>query len=452
MSDIKNDRMLSRIVYMIYAKKVIEILEQQKRVYFNNEMTRRFMIGVLISIDKRFEACGSNPFKITEEGILESELMLLRTNPFMLGCLLGHMPDVQMETDSTWNGMVGAANNEHLKVAKRLWQRFNLKPEDYQLFLSPIDSFSPSAYITIYHELYEYKKQMDAVDEKDLADEVVKKEALKYEEACVKYAERFYKKWLRSIWKWEFQLGQKFSAKKRLENKWSADAVKMDYYQKRWCDICKKAGIQNDMQLELFFEGLRKEIEDVSARSGDMLKKRNKEQRKIIWFPFWATVFNAVAAGVTGICDFVFEEEGMPLGWQVTMKVIPFSFAVAATVFSALLTANNLFKEHHAYEETWLRHQLNLSRLTGELEKFCEGLGVYSGVNSAESEKVIDAIRTFQRNIYLLRKQDYANFFNNMNCINYVADFELENAESAYIQSDPKDPKKEADEREAEGS
>lgn len=412
-----NEKMFMQILYMACGKKVLEILIHQKKVCFNNEMIRKFMIGILVSISKRIE---NNPDKIFEKtgNKTENKLNILRLDPFIIGCTLGYVPDKKMKSDSEWD--IKISDDKKLQIAKILWQRFNLEIEECQLFLSPINDFSSSEYISLYHKLCNYKEIMDEVDENSISETTVDK-AITYEKKCVEYAERFYKKWLRFVGKWEFRIVNRFSLVKKIEDKWSADAIKMEYYERCWSIICKKAGA--DVNSDLFFSGLKTEIDDINRRASDMCTKRNKEQSRIITFSILATIFNALATGLTSISEYELEKEVGSELWKSIINAAPLITLAISTSFTALFTGFNYFKEHNDYEETWLRHQLNRSRLTGELEKFCEGLGEYSCIDKNNNkEEIRKAIRTFQKNIYLLRKQDDANFFSNMNCINFDKD------------------------------
>lgn len=420
-----NKKMFMQILYMAYGKKVLEILIHQKKICFNNEMIRKFMIGILVSINKRIKDCESEIFEKTGNKT-ENKLNILRLDPFILGCTLGYIPDKEMKSSEVWTKNT-LSDTVKLKIAKILWQRFNLEIEECQLFLSPINDFSSSEYISLYYDLCNYKNMMDEVDENSITKDTFEK-ATEYEEMCVRYAERFYKKWLRFVGKWEFRIVNRFSLVKKIEDKWSADAIKMEYYERCWSIICKKAGA--DVNSDLFFSGLKTEIDDINRRASDMCTKRNKEQSRIITFSILATIFNALATGLTSISEYELEKEVGSELWKSIINAAPLITLAISTSFTALFTGFNYFKEHNDYEETWLRHQLNRSRLTGELEKFCEGLGEYSCINKItyESEdcnnieEIRKAIRTFQKNIYLLRKQDDANFFSNMNCINFDKD------------------------------
>ncbi len=410
--------MLKYTAYLICGKMLLSCIEQNEQVRLDAEMTNSFLIGMLIPQGQ----------KIADE---VKKIKIRKASPFELGCKFRRFLD-QAEDFAKLDENI--SNDEALAKSAKLWKKYKLHLPECAMFLSPLKSVSAFSYLPVYdeicHELAEMKKESCTADKVCSVSDI--------EECCGKEAEQFYKNKVRK--KWKCKNKKKITKKqKNSEKKWPADAVKMRYYEDCWQDICKRAGFDDkaDPDQELFFAGLQKEIEYVSTRSSTMLTNRNKEQKKIIVYSLRATIFNAAATGLTVISDSIVDDTNFPELVKICTKAVPITLSIIATAYTAFFTAYNLMKEHNAYEETWLRHQLHFSRLTGELEKFCEGIGEYEGVYQ-DKDSAKNAVIRFQKNIYLLRKQDYANFFTNMNCINYDSDFKLENGEFAANKSQKK--------------
>lgn len=404
MSEMNDKDFLINTCYLVCGKKVLEYLEQHKKIVLDEEMTSKFLVGLLISKDA----------KLNFKDHIFSKIMW--SDSFVIGYKLRRYIDKKtaflndIENDN--------CSDRTLYVAYHLWLKNNLVLPESKAFLTPFHSISCYSYLSCQNEMDRFISEMKNMKSEEYEKcNVVNKECI-----CGKIAEKFYKK--RIKWKFRCFFNKKLRINRKRKNdvKWSADAVKMQYYESCWLDTIRKitSTYLERAKYEKFFNGLRKEIEDINKRSSDMCTKRNKEQSRIITFSILATIFNALATGLTSISEYELEKEVGSELWKSIINAAPLITLAISTSFTALFTGFNYFKEHNAYEEAWLRHQLNRSRLTGELEKFCEGLGEYSCINKNDNkEEIRKAIRTFQKNIYLLRKQDDANFFSNMNCINF---------------------------------
>lgn len=403
--------MLKHTAYLLCGKTLLSCIEQNEQMRLDAEMINSFLIGMLIPQDQNKN--------ITDE---VDKIKIKKASSFELGCKFRRFLD---QSNNLAKLSKGISNNEALIKSAKLWKKYRLCLPECAMFLSPLKSVSAFSYLPVYDEiclkLAEMKKESCTAGKACSVSEI--------EECCGTEAEKFYRDHVRR--KWKCKNKKKITKKqKNSEKKWSADAVKMQYYEDCWHEICSRAEFDDktDPDLELFFAGLKKEIENVSTRSSTMLTNRNEEQKKIIVYSLKATIFNAAATGLTVISDSIVDDTNFPEPVKIFTKAVPITLSIIATACTAFFTAYNLMKEHNAYEETWLRHQLHFSRLTGEMEKFCEGIGEYEGVYQ-DKDSAKKAINCFQKNIYLLRKQDYANFFTNMNCINYDSVFKLDNVE-----------------------
>lgn len=189
--------------------------------------------------------------------------------------------------------------------------------------------------------------------------------------------------------------------------KWSADQLKMNYYRNRYNSICKKANLKDDdlREAKLFFQALEQELTDINNRAGDHYQKNRRFFKWIMLLSLFITVVNAINAALE-TSDKLFGEE--------VLKWILFVLPLLAVIFSSIqVYVQSKFKDFQP-KETWLRHRMNFSILSEELEHFCEGLGEYKDISSDDSKKVKETINKFQEKIAKIRKNDYMRFFANM--------------------------------------
>ncbi|MDE6034834.1 MAG: hypothetical protein K2G36_02880 [Ruminococcus sp.] len=219
---------------------------------------------------------------------------------------------------------------------------------------------------------------------------------------------------------------------------WNADEMQYDYYHKRWIEICKmtKPDSINKDNAIAFFDGLLQELEDVDfngKRDRDSWKKEDekiiKTSKLITIISGFATLFSTAEEfsaedDIISIFNEMIENSGdLPSVINFFIKLLGLVAPVIVMVISAKHTYLIQKSEREDHRETWLRHKLYYSKLIMEIEKFCSGSGNdYKAIKEINKWKIHECISKFQENIAKLKKEDYDNFFKNMDCVNYELD------------------------------
>lgn len=403
--------MLKYNAYMIIGKIVLDCLRDKKNMFFDSEDIRKFNIGLL--------------------SIGNSELCFIRkisslfsiSNPYFMGYYLQEFINDTISNDINNNLSENRKNNTDY-----------IFEEKYKLVLPEITPyFSPAWGIDLCDYLdvqYKCKKCEINTNESD--------DIGALEKEFIGLANKFCEKN-------RFRIGRtlrmRFISKKRLSSRWSADNIKNSYYKKQWDLICQEAYRGNDVEifnLNIFFNGIMEELDNISVHSNAMCRGWDKDEKRIIISSAFVTIIDAVAVAFNALND---ENSGD------CIQKCAILLTILATAMAAINSAFSLLKNHHAYRETWLRHQLNYSRLTAEIENFCECIGDYKiddnlrdkdsknplkdffykkKICTSDNKNKVDIqnkykenICKFQKRIAELRKIDYENFFTNMDCINF---------------------------------
>lgn len=197
--------------------------------------------------------------------------------------------------------------------------------------------------------------------------------------------------------------------RKSCSEKWAADQLKMNYYRNRFSSICKKADLEDDdlKDAELFFQALEQELVDIDKRAKDHYDKNRKFFKWIMLLSLFITVVNAVNAALGNLSTILGQN-------NFIINLFSLILPIVAVIFSSVqVFVQSKYKDSQP-KETWLRHRMNYSILSEELEHFCEGLGDYQDISSDNSEEVKEIINKFQEKIAKIRKNDYMRFFANM--------------------------------------
>ena len=368
---------------MIIGKIVLDCLRDKKKMFYNSEDIRRFNIGLL--------SIGTSKLCFVRRKVSLFSL----SDPYIIGYYLQKFIDENIKEINLNIDLLNDNMNNSDNYFKSKYQL--ILPEVKPYFSTPCGIYL-NDYMDVYYN-YKNSKINRAIDN---VEELEKK--------FIELAYKFYKKNRFRIRK---GLRVRF-IKNRRYIKWSSDNTKNNYYRKRWNYICKQAyGNAGDelYDLNIFFNGLIEELNNISVQSDNMRKGWNKDEKRIIRSSTLVTIINAI---VTAISASKVESNDC-------LHILVMVFSVLATTVSAINSAFSLFKNHHGYRETWLRHQLNYSRLTAEIESFCECIGDYKIENNLTNnqDKYKENINKFQTRIAELRKVDYENFFTNMDCINF---------------------------------
>lgn len=216
---------------------------------------------------------------------------------------------------------------------------------------------------------------------------------------------------------------------------WNADEMQYNYYRKRWIEICgmaKSDSINKDNAVA-FFDGLLQELEDVDFNGKKDRDSWKKEDEKIITSSKLITTISGIGAFFSTTEEFSGDDNIFSFLSEINesnynlLDWVTFSFKCLGVIIPVIVTC---ISAHHTYlvqkseredhRETWLRHKLYYSKLIIEIEKFCSGSGDdYKAIKKDDKWKIHKCINKFQENIAKLKKEDYANFFKNMDCVNY---------------------------------
>lgn len=403
--------MLKYNAYMIIGKITLDYLHDKKNMVFDSDDIRRFNIGLL--------SIGNS--KLCFIGKVLSFFSI--SNPYIMGYHLQKYIDDNISK----NLKKCLSNNKKNNTDHIFEEKYKLVVPEITPFFSPSWCIDLCDYLSVQ---YEYKKcRID----KNTSDDI---EAL--EKEFIRLADKFYKRNRFRIGK---SLRMFFLSKKKSSLRWSADNTKKIYYRKQWKLICEEAYKGDDAEisnLNIFFDGIMEELDNILTQSNSMRRRWDKDEKKIIISSALITIIDAFAVAFNAL--------NAENGSDCIQKCAVF-LTIFATATAAVNSAFSLLKNHHAYRETWLRHQLNYSRLTAEIENFCECIGDYEinynlidGDNDNLLKKIFSKKKTyhngnetednlrnkykeniskFQKRIAELRKIDYENFFTNMDCINF---------------------------------
>ena len=406
--------MLKYNAFLYAGDVLLDILKDRKGIVFSDDQKRKFKIGLLCSDD-------ATPWFLKEIG-----LFLSRSDPFYLGLCFNKFLEKKLRKKFSERNKV---NDDDIFAEKHKLILPNIKP-----YFKTCIGVSMSNYLSEY-EKYEKGEKIVAIH----VDEI----------KLIEYAESFYR-W--NFWRiWKLRCQKKFDSGKK-SVRWNADGVKREYYKKCWNTICVAAyGTAPHAEVDCFFEALLTELDDINASSNKMRAGWDNDEKNVILASFLVTFVTSTAAASN------LKDEGDSIYGLISLFLSIFS-----ALFAAGNTALTMFKSHHAYRETWLRHQLNYSRLTHEIEQFCACIGDYEIESSNFTEEInnvfeqmksslssttnyneikesimeiklkiddktskeqyLDNIKKFQKKISKLRNTDYDNFFSNMDCINYKSE------------------------------
>lgn len=186
-------------------------------------------------------------------------------------------------------------------------------------------------------------------------------------------------------------------------DKWSAEKVKLRFYEARWKQLVDKGCVYPE-EID-FFKGVLTELQDVTCSAAQHKKLHESITDIICKLPVLITIFSALATSLSVLVD-----------QTIHGKWVVFILGSVSTLSSACLAAVNEYEKRSAHRETWLRQRLFYSKLMDETEAFCEKLGKYEEISDRAT------VKTYMNEIRLLRKKDYENFFSNMGCSNYHTD------------------------------
>lgn len=397
------------VFFMVAGEVLLDILKMEKKIVFDKEAKRRFYIGLLNT-------------KINTKTVTTGVLFGHIWKSYNLGCCLGKiLCEENIKTKDISDDSI-----------LWMWKEYALEPTEYRpFFKSTIKGIEITSSVENYYKQKEIEKFVKLHDNYNINPDIVNINKI------IEIVTSFWSEYKYKIRKKVAKSRRNWKKEEEVEiNNWAADNVKKKQYQQCWKSLCQKAHIDGTEKdaMENFFNGLLTEIDDIDRRAHDMLDKRNKEYTKLILFPFFATIFNAasLALSKSSALEIPYENKNAIVVFYAIkifnfmLKHMSFIFTMTATIFTALQTMWNARRDHNDYEETWLRHQLNRSRLITEIEKLCAGVGEYHAVIESDKEKVIlKTMYKFQENIIALRKQDDENFFTNMGCINYIEKDEI---------------------------
>lgn len=368
---------------MVIGKIVLDCLRDKKKMLYDSEDIRRFNIGLL--------SIGTSKLCLVRRIVSFFSL----SDSYIIGYYLQkfineNKTEINLNNDVLNDNMNNSDNYFESKYQLAL-------PEVKPYFSTPCGIYL-NDYMDVYYN-YKNCKINRTINNVE-----------KLEKKFIGLAYKFYKTNRFRIRK---GLRKRFVKNKRYI-KWSSDNTKNNYYRKRWNYICNEAYKGNNEEisnLNIFFDGLIEELNNILAQSDKMCIGWNWDEKLIIFSSTAVTILNAIVATVSASND---ESNDC-------LHIVVMVFAVLATTVSAINSAFSLFKNHHGYRETWLRHQLNYSRFTAEIENFCECIGDYKIESNLTNiqDKYKDNINKFQTRIAELRKIDYKNFFTNMDCINF---------------------------------
>lgn len=404
--------MLRYNAYMIVGKILIDSLRENRNIIFDSEDIRRFNIGLLSVGNKKigFGRWFLSLFSVSK--------------PYFMGYYLQKFIEKEIKKNNIEDLL---SDNKKANIDIKLEKKYELVLPKIMPYFNPSWSMDLRQYLSVQYK-YNKCQVMDEQNEDDME---------RLETEFVIIAKNFYYKYYARIGK---RLCKYFRLRKTTK-KWSADNTKNSYYKKQWDLICQEAYRGKDVEisnLNIFFNGVMEELDNILVHSNAMCRGWDRDEKRIIFSSASITIIDAVAVAFNALNDENSDN---------CIKKCAIFFTILATAVAAVNSAFSLLKNHHAYRETWLRHQLNYSRLTAEIENFCECMGDYKIDDNlrykdsknplkdflnkkksciSDNKNIVDIqnkykenISKFQKRIAELRKMDYENFFTNMDCINF---------------------------------
>lgn len=404
--------------YLVAGKIFVDLLKSEKNIIYSKEDFRHFNIG-LLNIAQNLET--KSGFKLINIA-----------KPYYMGYYFQVWLNKETNGNDTYSNIIKTEYSTDKKHEQAFMRKYKLYFPDILPFFSPGKRVRLENYINIYLELEDVDITKDPSLLKDEL-ELLNNELI----LLMNLAFAFFHKYKKMIGASYLLNKELFVAKKNksypTNSVWNADEMQYDYYRKRWREICemiKTDSINKDNAIA-FFDSLLQELDDVDfngKRDRDLWKK---EDEKIIKTSKWITITSGIATLFSSAEEFSEDENIISalielsenrcnlLNWtNFIFKCLGVIIPVIVTGISAHHTYLVQKSEREDHRETWLRHRLYYSKIIREIEKFCSGSGDdYKEIK--EQDKAQECINKFQENIAKLKKEDYDNFFKNMDCINY---------------------------------
>lgn len=202
--------------------------------------------------------------------------------------------------------------------------------------------------------------------------------------------------------------------RKERKKKWSADAKAIKSYRKLWKNIISSSDEDDFKLYSDFMEQVITEINDADRIGSEHLKRWKKSKRRAILLPVVSAVFTATLA-----FDLDSFNEWLPDKYKGAFKI----FFIVLSVLAALLTAWESATKDNGNEdrETWLRQKHYLAKLKLETENFLYNWDTKN--QESDNDTPQNRLNDYINKIVELRKEDWSNFFDNMNCPNYDKDY-----------------------------
>lgn len=234
--------------------------------------------------------------------------------------------------------------------------------------------------------------------------------------------------------------------RRRKAAKWSADGMAFDRYRMLWNKKIEKAG-EEAKPYKDYIEYVISVMKDANHWSGQHLKQWKSYKKRAIILPALAALLSAAAAAYTSESFLnLFKDK------QDIVKIIQICFLLVSAVASCITAIENATKDSgNEPRETWLRQKHLYAKLDLETKRYLYNLGDYkiTAENNTltaqaaqpvqngqpaqpaqtvpdeqkKQEKAMELLRLYVKKIGDLQKEDWSNFFTNMNCPNYDKEY-----------------------------
>lgn len=234
--------------------------------------------------------------------------------------------------------------------------------------------------------------------------------------------------------------------RRRKAAKWSADGMAFDRYRMLWNKKIEEAG-EKAKPYKDYIEYVISVMKDANRWSGQHLKQWKSYKKHAIILPALAALLSAAAAAYTSESFLnLFKDK------QDIVKVIQICFLLVSAVASCITAIENATKDSgNEPRETWLRQKHLYAKLDLETKRYLYNLGDYkiTAENNTltsqvaqpvqngqpaqpaqtvpdeqkKKEKAMELLRLYVKKIGDLQKEDWSNFFTNMNCPNYDKEY-----------------------------
>lgn len=403
--------------YLVAGRFLVDLLKE-KGIIYSKEDLRRFNIG-LLNIAQTLETDYDFKLKRISE-------------PYYMGYYFQIWLNKETGGNSLYSAISGTDFSDENKHEHEAMHKYKLSFPDVMPFFSPNKNVKFENYVRINSKL---KDKIDITIDPNLSPDELKQlddNLILLMNLTFNFYYEHEKKII-SFYKKLFVI--KKDKNYPVNSVWGADEMQYDYYRRRWIEICKMTkpdSIDNDNAVA-FFDGLLQELEDVDFNGKKDRDSWEKEDEKIIRTSKLITITSGIATLFSTAEEFseddniilVFSEiaekgVSLPNIIKFVLKIVRLFIPVMVTAISAHHTYLVQKSEREAHRETWLRHRLYYSKIIMEIEKFCSGSGEdYKAIRKYDKWKIHECVNKFQENITALKKEDYANFFKNMDCVNY---------------------------------